>query len=252
MNTVLSNVQAGFLCQKYRNSGFSLIEILVAISVLAILVGLLFRTIENVRDNALEAQCVANIRVYGSAVLSKLAADGRLPYWDGLGSSDSQSGKPRWDKWLVPEYLGELPRCPLVGPDELESGSGFHYTGNSGLLIYFSANPLAMAVPMSRVVLATESAGKDEGFNSPTHFNMTMWGVRDTDAGANINESLEGNARRPQYHGKGSERGMNLFFLDGSVKRVTPMNMNWWRESDRDYYFFWRDHFRRISLGRLP
>lgn len=231
--------------------GISLIEIIVVIAVLAVLVAFVFPRFLSYRENALMVQCQANLRKYGSAVLVMMADRGGLPYWDGKMSADTESGKPRWDKWMLEGYLSETLRCPLVGEEELESGRGFHYVGNSGMLIYYSANPLVMPVYGSRVVLAAEMAGKEEGFNSPTHFNMTMWGLRDTDSGANLNTAREGSERRAQYHGKPTERGLNLFFMDGSMRLVSPLNLNWWDEANTDRIFFWRDHFRRISLGRI-
>jgi prepilin-type N-terminal cleavage/methylation domain-containing protein len=69
-----------------RRLGFSLIEVVVVIAILAVLVGLLLAGIQRVRESALKAESMNNLRQIGIALHTYGSAqDGKLPRWEGGG-----------------------------------------------------------------------------------------------------------------------------------------------------------------------
>src|SRR5688572_29578189 len=60
-------------------SGFSLVELLVVISIIAVLVGLLMPTISGARQQSLSVKCASNLRQIGIALESYNQAYHRLP-----------------------------------------------------------------------------------------------------------------------------------------------------------------------------
>src|SRR5690606_15113441 len=105
-------------------------------------------------------------------------------------------------KWLLEgNYLQKELRCPLVQRSELEKKKApFRYTGNAAICQYFP-KPAAIPGNPARIVLAAEMYGAEDGFTSPTHFNMTIWGVSDSVAKQPSRAEREGSSYRPQYHG---------------------------------------------------
>jgi prepilin-type N-terminal cleavage/methylation domain-containing protein/prepilin-type processing-associated H-X9-DG protein len=72
-----------------QRRGFTLVELLVVIAVIAVLAGLLFPVLAHARERARQMTCLSNLRQIGTAHLLYLDDwDGQLPYW-------WQAGPPR-------------------------------------------------------------------------------------------------------------------------------------------------------------
>src|SRR5262245_32145381 len=83
-----------------RRRGFTLVELLVVLAVIATLVGLLFPVLAHARERARQMTCMSNLRQIGMAHLRYLEDwDEQLPYW-------WQAGPPR------PEPLGSYTYWP--------------------------------------------------------------------------------------------------------------------------------------------
>jgi prepilin-type N-terminal cleavage/methylation domain-containing protein len=118
--------------------GFSLIELLVAISIIALLVGILLPALSGARKSALEAQCKSNLRQVSAAqfmyhqdfgVFARLwsAADG-----DGEAVNNPISPLADYlevDRRRLPEP-GSVMQCPAVEPAEFERLAPLVQPGN--------------------------------------------------------------------------------------------------------------------------
>lgn len=110
-------------------SGFTLVEMLVVIAIIAILASLLIPTINKARDSAQSVKCMSNLRQIGGMTEAYLADSGnRFPpswSWD---NGPSGGGGSTWLEWLVAETQfgwdfdkaraaissGQVPsRCPV-------------------------------------------------------------------------------------------------------------------------------------------
>lgn len=247
---------------KFKNhTALTLLELLTVIAILAVLAVLLFPTLSRMNQRMKTTKCAANIRVYGTAILTLVADKGSLPYWDGMGSASTETGQPQFNKWLTEGgYLSTNPRvrCPLADGSRYDDVNGryrFPYAGNMSLCEYFPNFQHGMPVPLHRVVLAGEMNDWD-GFENRKSFNSAIW--RGGEPG------MEGDVRSgrmpiARYHGSPEQRGLHFFFLDGSVQLVFPTDNDWTKEPicapltgvAHTGYFYHLTHFSNMKKGTL-
>ncbi len=245
------------LHQDYRsaNTGISLVEVLVLVVIITILMVISVSVFSRMSNSAKEVKCLGNIREYGNALLTCIADNGGLPPWNGLGPGDQEGGStyPNFNGMLIPEYLPERLRCPLATGAERLLSSGFSYGGSAALAQHYPRLQ-GLPAPLHKVVLVSESYGSV--FWSPTHLNMTMYGVSDANAKDDKMKIHEGSVRRPQYHGPATDRGLHLFFLDGHSALVRPSQGNWYQsptygDGINEGYFYDRVQFGKMKNGQI-
>ena len=125
-------------------SGFSLLELLVVISIVAILIGLLLPSLRLVRAQAQRAQCGSNLRQLGLANIAYgNEHDGRfapgasrfldnLDRWHGHRDSIYERFVPKGgalSPFLGP--IGAVGKCPTFAPDRSQAGDDFE-AGSGG------------------------------------------------------------------------------------------------------------------------
>ncbi|MEA2708963.1 MAG: hypothetical protein QOF78_1564 [Phycisphaerales bacterium] len=104
-----------------RRLGFSLIELMVVIGIIAILIGLLMPAVIRARESAKQVQCAAQLRQLGQAFANYAAHfQGHLPSWSGWhvaggdGTGEDDPG-PGWTEQLAPFFAAptsQVYNCP--------------------------------------------------------------------------------------------------------------------------------------------
>jgi len=110
--------------KKMNNKGFSLVELIVVIAIMAVLVGVLAPQFIKYVESSRRSTDVSNAETIRSAVLADIA-DGKIT---GSGSSNCTTSGSE----TVPSSLGEV---PITKGNKVAVGTGFSfsYNANAGL-----------------------------------------------------------------------------------------------------------------------
>ena len=112
-----------------RGAGFTIIELLVVMGIIAILLGLLLPVSIRVREAARTVQCASQLRQIGQAIINYTATNsGMLPAWSGTHSfpDDVKADDPDGPGWivLIERFAGAakpdspLYNCPSFSSDD--------------------------------------------------------------------------------------------------------------------------------------
>ncbi len=107
-----------------QRPGFSLIELLVAIAIIAILIGLLLPAVQKVREAAARIRCGNNLKQIGLALHSYENANGRFPpgYRDTRPEAQAGPGGG-WSAFLLP-HVEQSALHSQIEPDRTLLGGG--------------------------------------------------------------------------------------------------------------------------------
>lgn len=96
-----------------RRQAFTLVELLVAIGIVALLAGILFPVFSAVRGKARQAACLSNLRQLGQATfLYAQDYDDLFPY----GGDPSDTETDSWRKWQGGKYWEAIQQLQLLPP----------------------------------------------------------------------------------------------------------------------------------------
>src|SRR5688572_17399566 len=104
-----------------RGAGFSLVELLVVIGIIAVLIGLLMPSLARARRQAKGVQCQSNLRQVGQALVMYAQRWNGWVYPPGLGAWMEKDGgiveRPKDDRWPAhvfkpPVYNPPVMLCP--------------------------------------------------------------------------------------------------------------------------------------------
>lgn len=203
----------------YRKLGFTMIEMLVTIGMIAILAALLVPAVMSMTESAKMGKCVANLRGCGSAILSQAAdSSGRLVLpWASASGADLAAfpqlqGHPQsgltWFQYLNQlGYISDLKVtvCPSFYPYTYRKA-----TGNQSMMTYGMRR--ANATRYEPIMLQKVS--------TPSSYALLADSSKPgTWTGQNYYITYPGNSQ-DTFHVRHNQRA-NIFFLDGSVR---PMN----------------------------
>jgi prepilin-type N-terminal cleavage/methylation domain-containing protein/prepilin-type processing-associated H-X9-DG protein len=133
-----------------RNSGFTLVELLVVIGIIAILVAILLPALARAREQAKTTQCLSNLRQLGMAIQTYLSETRYIIPAAYFYNSDTEKNHETWATILVngnyikgvPTAKLDNPSMPALGSSQGPIASGVFYCPNGITdLTSFSANP---------------------------------------------------------------------------------------------------------------
>jgi prepilin-type N-terminal cleavage/methylation domain-containing protein/prepilin-type processing-associated H-X9-DG protein len=106
------------MCIRIRRRGFSLVELLIVVGIIAILIGLLLPAMTKARQQAKRVACASNLRQVGQALVIYAGKWRGTIYPDGLGAWSAPGvERPKEDRWPVfvfkpPVYNPPVMLCP--------------------------------------------------------------------------------------------------------------------------------------------
>lgn len=149
----------------HPRGGFTLVELLVVITIIAMLVGLLIPAIQAARERGRYAQCLNNQREVGTAITNYVTSKDHFPPLYSQQPDPKGYGllNPR-ATWVPPllSYLGNNPLYQAFQNNQWNSGA--IASAEISTLICPSRNPTDGLAPLSYVV----NAGMSDWFISPT------------------------------------------------------------------------------------
>jgi len=166
-----------------RRSGFTLVELLIVVGIIAVLVSMLLPALNKARTAAMQIQCQSNIRQIVMATLSYANFyGGTLPYGSIIGSATPPSD------WLT---VSER----IAGKDNLNPGSDIKFGGPVFLAFNSKNRNSTWSCPLTRAQLG-EYFALNTGYFLGTHmvvdyaFNSYLFPVC----------GKRGSAQRPSQH----------------------------------------------------
>jgi prepilin-type processing-associated H-X9-DG protein/prepilin-type N-terminal cleavage/methylation domain-containing protein len=239
-------------------NGFTLVELLVVIGIIALLMSILLPTLGRVRERAAAINCMSNLRQWGNAMLIYANQNGGLLPFDG---GDGTAGDPIGDwndrgLWInaLPQLVGVQPygeytggvmppgpgektmfACPSVdmvggvGSDSLVNGMYYNITGRVGGAT--SVRPVFVCYVINSKLLQSGDKGRKLTSLRPTSSWIVMVEKRMTPGelpttDAHYNSTLARvKADRKRFAAR-HNKGGNLLFADGHVDHAFNTEVN--------------------------
>jgi prepilin-type N-terminal cleavage/methylation domain-containing protein/prepilin-type processing-associated H-X9-DG protein len=223
---------------RYPQSGFTLVELLVVISIIAILISLLLSAVSKARDTSLSAQCMSNLRQQGQAVHMYMSDSGGTflpPYQLDITVALPTSPPTDFAQPFIFQYLPEMYqassaqtwRCPSddlfnrVYPPATRSGLPDLKTGELDVGYSYAINFDLPQYGYS-VYAPNNFGGYFEHFNpwlaSRIRNSAGTAFLIETTSEAGLNHSAAANHYRFDHRQKSA---MNVLFVDGHVESKT-------------------------------
>jgi prepilin-type N-terminal cleavage/methylation domain-containing protein/prepilin-type processing-associated H-X9-DG protein len=114
--TSVNACRSGCVNTKSSRRGFTLVELLVVIGIIAVLISVLLPALAKARDQAMKAKCMSNLRQVDMAFLMYVDANrGRFPFIASLHNNPAGSDLPEdWIHWQAMTKNGGLDTSPIA------------------------------------------------------------------------------------------------------------------------------------------
>ena len=128
------------LCRRTRRRGFTLVELLVVISIIALLIAILLPALGGARAAARDSQSLSNVRQIGSIAMANFVYenDGLYPWMSsGIPKANRPHGnKPRWADYIYPyiQNTDVFQNPHINGSDEVLNRKFWHETSTANAL----------------------------------------------------------------------------------------------------------------------
>jgi prepilin-type N-terminal cleavage/methylation domain-containing protein/prepilin-type processing-associated H-X9-DG protein len=240
-----------------RRAGFTLVELLIVIGIIAVLAGLMLTVRSRASDSAAKAMCLSNLRQIGAAMLMYAQNnDQAFPFGSPLDNTPAGDVPEDWIHWQVPvdqqqqkidssaiaKYVGargsnyqSLMRCPSDDPDNHKAGSyrysyvmNYLMTSNRGKAYNLGSTPRVTAItrPAEKILLVEENERTiNDGYWVPGFYGdnagaRSNWTVDwDYLSVRHDTRKAEFSTPTPGRLPEQSRRG-NVFFVDGHADYV--------------------------------
>lgn len=258
------------ICYSGRGRGFTLIEVLVVVAIIALLVSILLPSLRGAREQAKTAACGSNLRQVGVALRYSMDQYKAVPYWDdgntagAVGGHSDAKGLPIMATWIdllfVNRLLGNLDAgyCAKdARPDPMNIargawwGFGYPPTIRSGpgadYSYGISVTVASMGQKAPRTEYSLDKFQSNHALAADANWTWIHGFSGDYIAHNAIDRPFWGSNQVGYRHGTNSRPGSNVLFFDSSVRlvRISPTDfyptskaiLRGLRTGDQ---FFWR------------
>lgn len=202
-------------CKQKRPTGFTIVELLVTISVIALLVSLLLPAVLQARAAARRTGCQSNLRQWGLAV--HMYADvhaGRLPY-RGQGAQPT-TRLDSMDDWFnaIPQFMENPPYVDFVSAgNRPKAGDGSEWICPDAEPIDYPTQPTFFAYGMN-MALSAPFNGRPDNIAKVGPLQTMVFMSEALGPWCSVLPSKEGYSPVARHMGK----TINIAFLDGRVE----------------------------------